>query len=162
MDGASGATISSSVAVIGGNSVLAALDGLTLVRTRGHLLLQLLTAVSAADGFVGAFGMAKASSAAILAGVASVPTPLTEESWDGWFFHQYFSLISSCPIAVATAAQEALQNNNVAAAVRFEIDSKAMRKIDIDEGFYMAIEVVEIGAASMLWTSDTRILSKLA
>jgi len=150
----------SSTADLASTAVQATVDGLTLIRTRGELVCFLKTAASDANGFHGAFGIAKVTSAAFLAGVASVPTPITEESWDGWLYHRYFSLFSAGPIAVATAAQEALQVNNVCAALRIEVDSKAMRKQDVDEAFYAAIEVVEVGTATMSWTFNSRILIK--
>ncbi len=135
-------------------------DGITLVRTRGEVLIFLTTAAAQGDGYHGAFGIAKATAAAITAGVASVPTPITEDNWDGWLYHRYFSILSAGPIAVATAAQEALQVNSTTAALRFEVDSKAMRKADIDEGFYAAIEVVEHGTAEAEWTFNSRLLVK--
>jgi len=141
-------------------AVQATVDGLTLIRTRGELTMYLLTAAASENGFHGAFGIAKATSAAILAGAASVPTPITEEAWDGWLYHRYFSVMAPGPIAVATAAQEALQTANVAAALRVEVDSKAMRKWDIDEGLYGCIEVVEVGTATMSWNFNSRILIK--
>jgi len=153
-------TITASVAQLAGTAVQAVIDGQTLIRTRGEVLMFLTSATAIGHGFYGAFGIAKATSAAILAGAASVPTPITEEAWDGWLYHRYFSCISAGPIAAATAAQEALQVNNVCAALRFEVDSKAMRKHAVDEGFYAAIEVVEIGTADMRWFFNSRMLQK--
>ena len=48
----------------------------------------------------------------------------------------------------------------MSAALRFEIDSKAMRKQDIDEGFYAAIEVTEFGTADAQWAFNSRMLVK--
>jgi len=154
-------SVTSSMASLAGTAVQATEDGQTLIRTRGELLLFLDTAVTALDGFHGAFGIAKATSAAVLAGAASVPTPITEEAWDGWLYHRYISLFSAGPIAVATAAQEALQVNNVCAALRIEVDSKAMRKQDVNEAFYAAVEFVEVGAATLRWAFNSRMLLKL-
>ena len=152
--------ITGSLAQIAGTAVQAAVDGLTLIRTRGELLMYLKTATSARDGFYGAFGIAKATSAAVLAGAASVPTPITEEAWDGWLYHRYFSLIAPGPIAAATAAQETLQNAGNISSLRLEVDSKAMRKWDVDEAIFACIEVVEIGAADMDWFFNCRLLTK--
>jgi len=145
---------------LAGTSVSSTIDSLTLIRTRGELLVFLTGATSLGDGFHGAFGIAKATSAAVLAGAASVPTPITEEAWDGWLYHRYFAVIAPGPIAVATAAQETLQNASGIAAFRFEIDSKAMRKQDVDESFYGVIEVVEEGNATMEWLFNCRLLVK--
>ena len=79
-----------------------------LIRTRGEFLIFLHSATALAHGYHGAFGIAKATTVAITAGAASVPTPITEENWDGWLYHRYFSVLSAGPIAAATAAQEAL------------------------------------------------------
>ena len=161
--GASGAAqgISGSIAELAASAAQALQDGLTLVRTRGELVLWLKTATAVGDGFHGAFGIAQATSAAFLAGAASLPTPLTEEDWDGWLYHRYFNIQSPGPIAVATASQEVLQVNNVAAGLRIEVDSKAMRKSSVDEAIYAAIEVVEVGTATMNWAFNCRLLCKL-
>ena len=153
--------ISGSVAQIGALTAVAQVDGITLIRTRGELLMYLTSAVASLDGFFGAFGIGKATAAALLVGVTAVPTPITEESWDGWLYHRFFSLMAPGPIAVATAAQEQLQVAPAVSALRFEVDSKAMRKIDVDESFYCAIEVVEVGASSMSWHMNSRMLVKL-
>ena len=154
--------ISSTSASLAATAVQATEDGQTLIRTRGELLIGLETATAAWDGFHGAFGIGKATAAAVLAGAASVPTPISEEAWDGWLYHRYFSIFSGGPIAVATAAQEANQHNPTMAAVRIEVDSKAMRKFDVDEALYAAIEMVEFGTgAVMRWTFNCRMLFKL-
>jgi len=158
--GGSTQTVNGSAAQLAGTAVAILTDGVTLIRSRGEFLLFLRLATAAGDGFTGAFGIAKATAAAVVAGVASVPTPLTEDSWDGWLYHRFFSCISAGPIAVATAAQEALQVNNVSAGVRFEVDSKAMRKADIDESFYAVIEVIEVGTSELTWAFNSRLLFK--
>jgi len=154
-------TLTASIAQLAGTAVQATEDGQTLIRTRGELLLYLSSAASDTEGYHGAFGIAKATSAAVLAGAASVPTPITEEAWDGWLYHRYIHLMTAGPIAAATAAQEALQNSNVTAALRVEIDSKAMRKSDVNEAFYACIEMVEIGTAVLRWHFNSRMLFKL-
>ena len=153
--------LSSSAVQIAGTAIQATEDGQTLIRTRGELLIYLKNSSSIGDGFHGAFGIAKATSAAVLAGVASVPTPITEEAWDGWLYHRYFSIIGADPIATSTASTEALQNLATTGAVRIEIDSKAMRKFDVNEAFYGCIEVIEHGAGAMEWLFNCRMLFKL-
>jgi len=159
--GGGGQAISTSIAQIAGLAAQANIDGQTLIRTRGEVLMYLRSASGQSDGFNGAFGIGKATLAAFTAGAASVPTPVTEEAWDGWLYHRYFALVSAGPIAAATAAQEQLQVNNVVAALRFEVDSKAMRKIDADEVFYAAIEVTEVGTSDMVWNFNSRLLVKV-
>ena len=149
------------VTALAGTATTATEDGQTLIRTRGELLVYLKTAAAAGDGIFGAFGIAKATTAAVTAGVASVPTPIAEEAWDGWLYHRYFSLHAAGPIAVATAAQEALQTANVTAALRIEVDSKAMRKCDVNESIYAVIEVQVHGTSAGEWSFNCRQLFKL-
>ena len=153
-------TITASLGELAAVAVQLLVDNQTLVRTRGELMMLLETSSLQGNGFHGAFGIAKATTAAITAGAASVPTPLTEEEWDGWIYHRYFSLLSGGTIAVATAAQQADQVNATTAALRLEVDSKAMRKVEIFEGLYAAIEVVEFGTAQMTWSFNSRLLFK--
>ena len=137
------------------------LDGLTDVRLRGELNIWLESATAAANGFFGAFGIAYVTAPAFTIGVTAVPGPIAEEDWDGWMYHRYFSLFSAGPIAAATAAQEALQVNNVAAAARIEVDSKAMRKTSLDMVQIAVVEVAEAGTAVMKVAFNCRTLVKL-
>jgi len=133
-----------------------------LVRTRGDLSLFLSVAADVA-GFHGAFGIGVIGSPAFTAGVASVPTPITEEGWGGWLYHRYFSCFAGGAIATATAAQQADQVNATSGALHIEVDSKAMRKLDVNETIYAALEVVLQGASGTLrWTFNSRTLFKLA
>ena len=148
-------------AVFAGTSTAFAFDGDTLVRTRGELLLLLTAASAVGDGFHGAFGIGLATTAAIVAAGASLPTPITEEDWDGWLYHRYFSIIAGGTIAAATAAQQGDQVNSTSAALRIEVDSKAMRKVAIDMGLFAVVEVVEHGTAVAEFLFNCRTLIKL-
>ena len=152
--------ITSSSAVLGGVSVGPVLDSLTLIRTRGSFSCHLEAATTQGDGFHGAIGIGMATLAAFTAGVASVPTPITEEDWDGWLYHQYFTINAGGPIAAATAADQQGVVNATIGALRQEVDSKAMRKIDIDSVFYFCIEVIEFGTAAMDFSFNSRMLFK--
>ena len=118
----------------------------TLARTRGFVEMILEAATASGDGFQGAIGIGKTTVAAFAIGVTAVPTPLTEMAWDGWLYHRHFCLH-------APGADAVLQAN-----LRFELDSKAMRKIEVEEVFYAAIEVVEIGGAVLDVFLDIRML----
>ena len=48
----------------------------------GELMLYLLTASASSSGFIGAFGIASATSQAVAIGITAVPTPLDEEGAD--------------------------------------------------------------------------------
>ena len=77
---------------IGGNTLLGSFlvttfGEETLVRVRGLLHCVLTAATAVGDGYFGAVGIGLATTAAVAAGAASVPTPITELGWDGWLYH---------------------------------------------------------------------------
>ena len=142
-----------------GSALSPIIPGLTLVRTRGSLLISLATVTTARDGLVGAVGIGIASAAAVAAGITSVPTPFTEQSSENWIWWQAFAV--TLP-QVGTDAATGLGAGTQAATVRVEIDSKAMRKFEIDQSLYAAIEVgTEVGVASADVFLNTRMLFKL-
>ena len=133
--------------------------GETLVRTRGDGLAYLTAATNPNDGFIGAFGIGYATTAAMTAGIASLPTPITEEDADSWVFHQYIHCLSPHTIDGTASTDTPL----VPTAFRFSIDSKAMRKVtDDDVGFYMAWEFTEVGTAVLQVQARVRMLTKLS
>jgi len=137
----------------------ALVDSLTLVRLRGYLVAWLSSATAAGDGFSCAIGVGKATSAALAIGVTAIPTPITEDSWDGWLYHKFFGVFSGAGVS-GDASVDSDMVNPTSAATRFEIDSKAMRKIDIDEAFFVAFEVVLHGTAQMEIAMNSRMLCK--
>jgi len=155
-----GQVIAASAGSIAATGAAFQLDGLTTVRLRGELLMYLTESSVKDGGFVGAFGVGIVTNAAFTAGAASVPTPITEESWDGWLYHRYFSLLSTSVIADTVSSSDDF-GNAVTSVLRLEVDSKAMRKGAIDEVQFAAIEVNEIGVASMTWNFRSRVLDKL-
>jgi len=153
-------SISSSLSQLATTAIAVGADGFTLVRTRGELNMRLGTAAASTDGFHGAFGIAIANGSAVTAGSGSIQTPLDDEAWDGWLYHRYFNLMPGAAIAAA-AAQDNDFVNATSAALRFEVDSKAMRKLNAEDSIYAIIEVVEVGVASMAWAFNCRQLVKL-
>ena len=150
----------SSSTILGAGSI--ALEPITLVRTRGELLMYLESAVTARDGFLGAFGIGIASHQAFLAGAAALPAPITEMDWDGWLYHRIINVQAAGPIVVATASQIQLQVHDTTAALRVEVDSKAMRKLGPEMVQFAMLEVVEVGAANMVVEFNSRVLDKLS
>ena len=144
-------TISASGALLFGTASLAGEDGLTIVRIRGNFVARLSVVSGASAGFFGAFGIGKATAAAIAVGVTAVPTPITEDGWDGWIYHTYFQVFG----------QTATAGDSVQDSLRMAIDSKAMRKLPEDEGIFAAIEVTEVGTCTMEMNFDSRVLLKL-
>ena len=136
-----------------GSSIIA--DGLTLVRTRGFCNLFLNATSTVSGGFVGAVGIGIVSDQAFTAGIASVPTPITEIGWDGWLWYHSFSL-------QAITATEADGSNAFANVEKIIIDSKSMRKIGDNETLFGAVEMrAEVGAATVSMDAETRQLFKL-
>ncbi len=134
-----------------GSAVAPTVDGLTLVRTRGFVEMLLAGATARGDGMQGAIGIGVTTVAAVAAGIASVPTPIDELDWDGWLYHQLFSIHSQ-------GAGVASSSNSV---LRMPVESKAMRKLDLLDSIYAAIQVAEIGGGPMDVFLDTRMLLKL-
>ena len=128
-------------------------NGITLVRTRGELLVSLLTASATGDGFLVAAGLCVVSENAFNAGVASVPDPLADMDWEGWFWYKTTNLLA--------AAISPLGNELGATINRIEIDSKAMRKIKSTDVIVGVIGTTENATATMNSALDTRMLFKL-
>lgn len=144
-----------------GTGVLTTVDGATLIRTRGMFTAFLSSAVSALDSFVGAIGICKVTSSAFNTGVAAVPTPVTDISWDGWIYHQFFQLIAAGPIDNGVSADTDGITGHTAKII-LEIDSKAMRKFNTQEVIVGVLEGTELGAINLNWFFDTRMLFKIA
>ena len=125
-------------------------EGLTLVRTRGLLRLQLQSVDAAGSGFEGACGLQIVTAEAFAIGVTAMPSPQTDPEWEGWIWHSFFSLRPGSALS------------GLAGITEFEIDSKAMRKLPEGAVMMGVVEVVETGAAVMLFYLDTRILVKLS
>jgi len=141
---------SASSAIILGLGLQSVLPGNTLVRTRGEFTAWLLSASAAGDGFVCAVGIGIVQEAAFSAGAASVPMPIDEADAEIWLWHRFFNVFSTA------AGFESLPE-----AVRIEIDAKAMRKMDVTDRLYMAVQVIETGTAVIEMVANTRVLFKL-
>ena len=153
--------VTSSTQILGNLGSQANIPGLTLVRTRGQFLAYLNSASAQNDGFNGAFGMCIVSENAFDAGVASVPHPLDDADWDGWYYHRHLFL-EAAQVMNSGAASDIDVLNPVTAAIRFEIDSKAMRKFEVDDVSIGVLDVNLVGTAVMRWHFNTRELLKLS
>ena len=127
------------------------LGEVTLVRTRGIISLFNGVAGAIGDGMFGAVGLGIVTVKAFTAGLASVPLPLTEPEWDGWFWHNYFDL-RVVSATLGDGANQAIQT--------LVIDSKVMRKLGEEEVIIGVVEVVESGTASVEFNADIRMLFK--
>ena len=131
------------------------LAGLTIVRTRGELLVYLTGAGGAkTEGFRYAFGMCVVSENAAGVGVTAVPGPITDIGWDGWFVYE-----SGTVAQMFTGLGEASPSQSS----RISIDSKAMRKVKQSDVILGVIEFDEQGdGAEVSANLACRILVKLS
>ena len=125
---------------------------LTIVRTRGELLLFLQTASVALSGMQYAFGICTVFQNAAGIGVTAIPGPLTDIAWDGWFFHHQGAL---------KAPTTTISNDLGGMVDRVTIDSKAMRKIHATDTTVGVIETVETVSAIMHAELRSRLLVML-
>ena len=125
--------------------------GLTAIRLRGLFSAWLVSATSAGDGFTGAVGVGLTTAASFAIGLTAVPTPLAEITWEGWLYHNFFSVHAGGASGLDAPG----------AAQHIVVDSKAMRKFNDDMVIYAIIEVDEQGAAGMDVSFNSRMLTKL-
>jgi len=107
----------------------------TVLRTFGTILVYMEADLSTSVGTTVGFGMGittKEAGAAL-----AVPLPLTDQDWDGWYVHKVFQL---------TTNSLGPDQPNIH---RWDIDSKAMRRIQAQNVFFMAVEVVDAGGATL-------------
>ena len=135
-------------------------DAITMVRLRGEMLFYLTAATALADGFDLAVGLAVVSDQAFAVGVTAIPGPLAEDNWDGWFYHRYVHIAAGGPIVAANVSLEPGQVNSTSAAVRFEVDGKAMRKVKEGDSIVTILEATLAGTATMKWHFTSRMLFK--
>ena len=143
----------SSTSSLFGTTVVAIIDDITVVRTRGELLFQLLTSSVAQGGFQIGFGMCVVSQNAAGVGATAIPAPIADNQWDGWFVHWQGALKSLGPVTA----------DNIVAVdrtLRVPIDSKAMRKLGETDTIVAMLETIEVGVSTMHAELRTRILVK--
>ncbi len=151
-----GTAIQGSVAIGSGLSVavssfspsaLGILAG-TVVRTRG--LVEFRPQAFGVDlTYDGAYGLAVVSDEAIAAGAASIPRPFDDDDWPGWLVHGYymghFEFQSGVGIMMVSGQQV--------------IDSKAMRKVGLNETL---VWMVESNSSAVDVILHARVLMKLS
>ena len=130
------------------NAAALALRPFTVVRTRGHIFVH-SDQIGASELYDAAYGEIIVSEQASAAGVASVPTPLTDDA-SNW--HVYERAAGQLDFGTGVGFRD------VGHCV--DIDSKAMRKVDEGEDL---ISVMESGVNSngVSITVYTRVLIKL-
>ncbi len=100
----------------------------TIIRTRGIIWVGMDQSAASEQAF-GALGFAVVSEQARAAGVASLPAPITNESSDLFFVHQFFG----APVFVGTDA-------SLLQWYQYAFDSKAMRKLQEGDAIVVLLE----------------------
>ncbi len=104
-------------------------SGLTLIRLRGELIVSSLLN-AATDAMQMATGVMLVSEEAFAAGVASIPSPITDID-DDWLWHQWHSVQSGTLGAPGQGTE-----------YRFPIDNKAMRRFPGGKVLVAVTEVI--------------------
>ena len=147
---------SGSTAVILGSGSVPAIGGTTIGRLRGRFASYLTEAANDLEGFQGAFAVGIVKAPAFAAGVASVPTPITEQGSENWL---YWTSIQVFGMATALSGVPAV--STLMSQIE-EVDTKAMRKVSTDMAIYACLEVAVIeGGATIEARFDSRALVKL-
>ena len=126
-------------------------DGLTLVRTRGYISVVMDASGGDVfgDGFFGAHGIGVTTVEAFAVGQMAIPDPFQNPEWDGWLWHQYWDV------------RETGGDSAGAVLSRFEVDSKAMRKLAEGMVIFGATGQSPTGTVSAVLNGETRSLLKL-
>jgi len=133
------------------NAAALALRPFTVVRLHLDVFLRSDQTASTED-FFGAIGVAIVSDQAVAVGVSAVPTPITDTSSDLWFVHQ---MIAGGIMAGGTPVEGNIRS------LRYEIDSKAMRKVNGDQDLVVVGEVDTGAGNGMFVAIGGRLLVKL-
>ena len=142
----------SSSAVLGLGRTPASQEG-TIVRLRGFFGSYLTSATAVGDGFFGALGIGITTVQAFTdVGITALPIPLDDASWDGWMYHHYFQVTAGASGAIDDASAQA----------RFVVDSKAMRKLEVNMVIFAVAQVVENTSAALEIQFGSRMLVKIA
>ena len=110
----------------------------TLIRQRGVGLVYLNAGAVGLDSLLG-LGMYVVNAQALAGGTASMQRPITDIGSD-WLWHQFAFLSDD-----SGTLDQARPNKMV---YRFEIDGKAMRKIDANQALVVVMQVQDAGLAS--------------
>ena len=140
----------SSTNAILGSGVEPTIGPLVITRTRGFVEVVLTSAGAVTDGYNYAMGIGIASADAFAVGVTAVPNPFDDIDW-GWLWHHMGSI---------RAPFDAQADNPDVRSQLIEIDSKAMRKLALNEVCFLAIVGGESGTATMTVRGATRMLFK--
>ena len=126
----------------------------TIVRIRG--ILSFIFADIAVDrASFGAFGVCVVNGEAFDAGVASIISPWTESGDDRWFYHMYWSSAQVVDVVGTDAGASSFVTRE------YQIDGKAMRKVNIGDVIVAVIEQAS-SATAINFIENHRTLIKLS
>jgi len=148
-------TFSASTTSVIGGGVTVGENGITLVRLRGSLQAFLKTADQANGGFHMVFGIGIASSDAFAVGVSALPNPGDDPQWPGWLYWRVFDIH-----AWSSTLSESYGPSGLA-SIQFEVDSKAMRKLGLNEVIFASCQSIEAGNSTASVFFESRTLVKL-
>ena len=131
------------------------LGGVTVVRLRGSLQAFLRSGDAGGVGFHCALGVGIVTQDAFSVGVTAMPNPQDDTDWK-WLYHRIFDLHTLDATIANSYGPAGL------AAIQFEVDSKAMRKMVPNQTIFASLQVVEAAAATMDVYFDSRMLLKLS
>ncbi len=120
----------------------------TLLRSRGEILL-VGTPDAATDSDVVGLGLIIVNENAGGVGGVSVPGPINDPE-GAWLWHQF--------VPLDAVGQTAATADSAGAIVRVPVDSKAMRKIGVDEAICLVAELSSGDFASVTLTHGIRLL----
>ena len=126
-----------------------ALRPFTIVRTRLLVTVRSDQEIATEDQF-GAIALAVVSDQAAAIGVTAIPTPITDLDSDLFFVHQMVANSWQFSTAVGSGQRFA----------SYDVDSKAMRKVNADQDVVMVGEVDTNAGSGMLLAAGGRMLIK--
>ena len=152
MVGVGANSLSAITSSVGLQNALDSMTSPTLVRVRGEILVMHSGGGSVNDDVLVGVGKAVVSRRAALIGITAMPRPITDLNFS-WLWHGWAML------------RQVLSTENMGAvvgAVRFTVDSRAMRKILSDEEeLVTCLETRNAaGSAGVLWAPNERVLLK--
>ena len=113
-----------------------------MVRT--HLVVHITSdQIGADEQQFAAVGFCVVSDQAAAIGVTAVPTPVTDQGSDLWYFHQW---------AIAEFAFVTGVGFDANAGMTYHFDSKAMRKVNDDESVLLITELSALGQGLSITT----------
>jgi len=113
-------------------------SALTLVRTRGSLIVSIDNSGTTKNILNGAYGLIVVSNEAFAAGLASLPSPMTEIEND-WVVYVPFALRSESVATVIT---------DLGAHRHIDFDSRGMRKLKLGDTLAAIVEIAQSDATT--------------